>query len=286
MTLGLMVSGGLGLELLHYCYQQYQVKAVLTDKQSEGIQEFANLRDIPLFVGNPRHNRLAGFIGTNPVDLLLSINYLFIVERDIIDWPKHGAVNFHGSILPKYRGRTPHVWAIINNEKSTGVTAHLITEGCDEGDIIHQVEVPIHVSDTGASILKKYVQLYPTLVDEVVKRFREADVITKPQDNEKATFFGKRTPEDGRIDWHWQRERIYNWVRAHSDPYPGAFSFIGDQKIIIDWVESDDFGFHQELPNGLVLSDNPVRVKTPNGVVRITKIRSGKEVIKIGAILK
>jgi methionyl-tRNA formyltransferase len=94
------------------------------------------------------------------------------------------------------------------------------------------------------------------------------------QDHEKATFFGKRTPEDGRIDWNWQKERIYNWVRAQAYPYPGAFSYINNQKITIDKIQYSDLGFNNEMPNGLILQTKPnILVKTPNGVIKLLNIR-------------
>lgn len=285
MDLGLLVSGGLGEKMLMHCLQQHQVKAVFTDKKSTNIQSISTVNDLPLFVGNPRNGRAAKFIHDHPIDLMLSINYLFIVEQDVIHWPRKGAVNFHGSLLPKYRGRTPHVWAIINNETSTGVTAHWMTVGCDEGDIIHQVVIPIDENDTGGSILRKYANIYPQIVDKVVLSYKEGEILSYPQDTSKASYFGKRMPDDGYINWNWQRERIQNWIRAQSLPYPGAFCYLDGKKIVIDEAQPDDFGFHQEQLNGLVITVDPVRVKTPNGVLQLTKIREGGDLIQKGVIL-
>jgi methionyl-tRNA formyltransferase len=277
-----MLSGWLGASMLKHCLEHHQVSIILTDNASTEISSIAKANDLPLFIGNTRNGRASSFMQTNPIDLLLSINYVFIVEHDIIVWPRLGAVNFHGSLLPKYRGRTPHVWAIINNECKTGVTAHIMTEECDEGSIIHQIEIPIHDDDTGGTLLAKYEQIYPNLIDDVIARFKQGIVDSKPQAHKKATYFGKRTPDDGQIDWDWQKERIRNWVRAQAHPYPGAFSYINGMKVIIDRVEYDDFGFHQNQPNGLVLSIDPVRVKTSNGVLKLTHIREGKSTINQG----
>lgn len=281
-----MLSGHLGFELLLHCSKNYNIEAILTDINSEIIIEYAHRENIPLYIGNPRKGKVKEFIVAHPIDLLLSINYLFIIESDVIAWPTMAAINLHGSLLPKYRGRTPHVWAIINNESETGVTAHYITEGCDEGDIIEQVIIPIENKDTGADLLNKYKVVYPQLVDKVLELFKVENVYGLKQDELKATYFGKRTPEDGQINWNWQKERIYNWVRAQAYPYPGAFTFINGEKIIIDQVACDDFGFHQDQPNGLILTINPVRVKTPNGVLRLITVRQGLEKIIIKDILK
>lgn len=281
-----MLSGGLGFDMLLHIFKGNHISAILTDRNSDTIINFAKRQNIPVFIGNPRKGRAKEFIENHPIDLLLSINYLFIVESDLFKWPSKASVNFHGSLLPKYRGRTPHVWAIINNESETGITAHFITAGCDEGDIIDQMIIPIKRQDTGAHILDKYTEAYPQLIDKVLEKFEKEKVVGIKQDESKATYFGKRTPDDGLINWSWQKERIYNWVRAQAHPYPGAFSFLRGGKIIIDQVAFDEFGYHQDQSNGLILTLNPVRVKTPNGVLQLLKIRQGLENIRVHDILK
>jgi len=278
MKIAVMASGSLGLIVLKRLLDsKYDIAAILTDKGSSGIVEFIAESKIPCFIGNPRGGRAISSLGHLSIDVILSVNYLFLIEEDLIRWPKTVSVNLHGSLLPKYRGRTPHVWSIINGECETGVTAHKISLGCDEGDIIKQVTIPIEADDTGAIILNKYIDVYPSLVDNVLKDIESGAVSYTSQDESKATHFNKRTAESGRINWNWQKERIRNWVRAQADPYPGAFTFLGENKIIIDKVEYDDFGYHQDQPNGLILTMRPIRVKTPNGVLQITSIRSGME---------
>ena len=285
MKIALLVSGGLGLRVFDFLKNKVNIIAILTDRNSEGIIAQADKEGIACFIGNPRNGKAQNFINGKEVDLLLSINYLFLIEQDLIAWPKLGAVNFHGSLLPKYRGRTPHVWAIINNEQKTGITGHFISEGCDEGDIILQEEISIAPKDTGAMLLNKFNERYPSLVRDVIELFQKGKVKASKQDEQLATYFGKRTPEDGAINWNWQKERIFNWVRAQAHPYPGAFTLMNGIKVVIDEIEYDPYGFREGQPNGLILTANPVRVKTPNGVVRLTKIRQGKEHLRIENIL-
>lgn len=287
MKIGLLISGELGfINLKKLLTTDVAIEAILTDLKSESIIDLAKKRRIPLFVGNPRKGKAGSFISTISIDVLLSVNYLFIVDKDLLDWPKKYAINFHGSLLPKYRGRTPHVWAIINNESSTGITAHLMDEGCDTGDICFQIKVPIKTNETGASVLSKFKRLYPKMITKLLRNIAANDFTFIEQDESKATFFGKRTPEDGQINWNWQKERIYNWIRAQADPYPGAFTFYNDQKIIVDKVEYDDFGFSYEMENGLILSVHPLRVKTPNGVLKVSGIRNQNLEFERSAILK
>lgn len=286
LILGILASGRLGCSILRQLHQQHSISFVMTDKHSSDIREFCEMNSIDCFVGNPRSGKSASFVTGRSIDVLVSVNYLFLIEQDLINIPKKLAFNIHGSLLPKYRGRTPHVWAIINNESITGITAHLIEKACDAGDIIAQVQVPIEREDTGAIILGKFEVLYPKIINDVLEKIQGDKLIRRPQEDELASYFGKRTPDDGKINWSWQRERVRNWVRAQAYPYPGAFSFHGDEKIVIDEVIFDDFGFDSEMPDGLVLTVSPLRIKTPNGVLRLTKIRDCNAKFIAGITLK
>jgi methionyl-tRNA formyltransferase len=274
MSLGVLVGGNLGYIVLKDLFENHIVTFVMTDKKSSLIIDFCKTNQIPVFVGSPRNKTAFDFFSKQKIEVLLSVNYLFLIEKDLIQLPLKIAFNIHGSLLPKYRGRTPHVWAIINNEKQTGITAHLIDEGCDTGHIIDQVPVKISESDTGNDLLKKYNKLYIPLIDNILLGITNDKLTFTPQINKLATFFGKRIPQDGKINWNWHKERIRNWVRAQACPYPGAFTFYNKEKIIIDEIEFVDFGYNQEVNNGTILCAFPLIIKTPNGPVLIKKTRN------------
>lgn len=273
----ILVSGNLGFTLLKHLYKREDliIHSVFTNKKSEEIVTFCKEFTIPCFSGNPRNGKSLEFrshLKTRP-DVILSINYLFLIEDDLISYPLKYAINVHGSLLPKYRGRTPHVWSIINGEKETGITAHFITSECDKGAIVAQKEIPILDTDTGGSILKKYNEVYPVLIDDVIEKIMSGnleDCLTE-QDETKATYYPKRTPEDGEIDWNWQKERIFNWVRAMAPPeYPGAFFFDDGRKVIVEKIEFSQTGFPQGTENGKVImrDRNSYVIKTSNGCVK------------------
>jgi len=257
----------------------------MTDSKSIEIHNYCNKQNLRFYSGNPRTNNAKSFYENLEIDVLISINYLFIIVEDLIHLPKLIAFNVHGSLLPKYRGRTPHVWAIINNEIETGITAHIIDKGCDTGNILQQLKVPIMQDDTGFDMLKKFQENYFNIVSKVLEDIKLNKIISIPQDNSKATYFKKREPKDGRIDWNWQKERIRNWVRAQAFPYPGAFTYSDESQIIIDEVKFSDFGFDCDLPNGIVLSTDPVIIKTPNGALELKSIRENSEKIVLGKLL-
>lgn len=271
MKIGLLISGELGERILNTLAVKYSVVAVFTDSKSTGIQQFCSTHCIPCFMGNPRNGKVDDFLKQHTCDLLLSVNYLFIVNSDILNWPSKMAINIHGSILPKYRGRTPHVWSIINDESKAGLTAHLMTDELDGGDILDHIEIEISDNDTGYSLLQKYFTYCPILAIRVIDSIQSGSYTLLKQDSAAATYFSKRTPEDGRIDWNWQKRRINNWVRALAPPYPGAFTYYKGQKIIIVRVKESNMGFKDVMENGTIISIdfNYLTVKVPNGTLEL-----------------
>jgi methionyl-tRNA formyltransferase len=280
MSLGLLCSGRLGYQTLLKLLEKYQINFVFTDSKSKNIIQFCEQNKLRVFVGNPRNGRAKEFIAKNECEILISINYLFLIEEDIINLSKGLTFNIHGSLLPKYRGRTPHVWAIINGEEFTGITAHIIDEGCDTGDILEQIKISIEPNDTGDNILTKYESNYLPLIEKVIDSFNQGKLKPKKQDPKKATYYGKRIPDDGLINWNWQKERIYNWIRAQAHPYPGAFTFLHGKKITIDEISYSDDGYEYKQPNGMVLNSHPLIIKTPNGAVEIKSFREKIELTK------
>jgi methionyl-tRNA formyltransferase len=271
----LLCSGGLGEIALRYIHSTKQLTFVFTDKTSVSIIDYCKENGIALFIGNPRNEEAKIVIRSLKCNILLSINYLFVVGADLLSVAWDYAINVHGSLLPKYRGRTPHVWAIINGEKETGVTAHLMTQGVDDGKIVKQVSIPIEDIDTGFSVLQKFNVAYLSVIVEVLEDVDRNNVNLIEQDHLKATYFGKRTPDDGEIDWNWQKERIRNWVRAQRAPYPGAFSYYEGEKIIIHEIAYSEVGFNYTDKNGLILRDRPLPIiKTPNGGVTLVQFES------------
>ncbi|WP_426668533.1 methionyl-tRNA formyltransferase [Mucilaginibacter sp. McL0603] len=286
MKLSLLMSGNLGFESLKTLYKTNHITFIATDSKSDAIITFARDNHIPLFTGNPRKGRLYEFASKFENEILFSINYLYLLEKDVIDLFRY-PINFHGSLLPKYRGRTPHVWAIINNEKKCGITAHFIDTGCDTGDMVLQETIEISDEDTGNDILSKYMNSYSYIINKVLILIENNNVCRIRQNDQLATYFGKRTADDGEIDWNWQKERIRNWVRAQAYPYPGAFTFIDKQKIVIDKLEYSELGYNNDIPNGSIIQVNPfIVIKTSNGAVKLTQIRNyEKELFLKGKVL-
>lgn len=167
------------------------------------------------------------------LDLIVVCGYKYIIPPEIYNIPNFKSINIHPSYLPLYRGQHVINWALINNEKYSGVTIHYLDSGIDTGDIVIQKKVPIYPYDNAKTLSDKIYVAAVDLVKKVLINFSiDSDITITKQNENKATYFKPRTPEDGKIDWKKNGFEIYNQIRALVKPWPGAFSHIGNQKII------------------------------------------------------
>jgi UDP-4-amino-4-deoxy-L-arabinose formyltransferase / UDP-glucuronic acid dehydrogenase (UDP-4-keto-hexauronic acid decarboxylating) len=201
-------------------------------------------------------------------DILFSFYYRKMVGKEILSMPKHGCLNLHGSYLPKYRGRCPINWVLINGESQTGVTLHFMTEKPDDGDIVIQKKIPITDQDTAKTVNEKTCQVSAGMLDEILPKIKSGKIPKTPQDHLQSSYFGGRRPEDGQIDWSQSAATVRNLVRAVTVPYPGAFSHIGDKKCFF-WQVTQTSGQNSKYPPGSVISPNPLVVQCGQGQVQV-----------------
>ena len=166
-------------------------------------------------------------------DLLLSFYYRDLLGADLLALPPLGAYNLHGSLLPRYRGRVPIHWAVIRGETRTGATLHVMTPRPDGGDLIDQESVPILFEDTSLEVFRRVTDAAVRVVRRSYPLLAEGRAPRTPQDEARATTFGRRTPADGRLDWTGDALGLYHLVRAVTRPYPGAFAFLEDRKLFV-----------------------------------------------------
>jgi methionyl-tRNA formyltransferase len=199
-------------------------------------------------------------------DLIFSFYYRNIISEEILDIPRLGAFNMHGSLLPRYRGRTPINWAVLRGEKETGVTLHHMVKRADAGDIVDQERVPIGPEDTARDVLDKCAKAARIVLERQLDALTTGTAPRRVQDESQATTFGGRRPEDGRIDWTADAEAIYNLVRAVTNPYPGAFTSADGKKLFIWWAKPIP---GQGGAPGQVLSTDPLIVAAGSGSLEI-----------------
>jgi methionyl-tRNA formyltransferase len=157
-------------------------------------------------------------------DFLFSFYYRHMLKPALLAIAKRGALNMHGSLLPKYRGRVPVNWAVINGETETGATLHYMTEKPDAGDIVDQQAVPILADDTALEVFHKVTAAAETVLNRSLPTLLAGTAPRKPQNLALGSYCGGRRPEDGRIDWRQSAAHIHNLVRGVAPPYPGAFT--------------------------------------------------------------
>jgi len=217
-------------------------------------------------------------------EYLFSFYFRKMIGPTLLAVPRVAALNLHGSLLPRYRGRAPVNWVLIHGETETGVTLHHMDERPDHGDIVAQRRVAITREDDALSLTRKLAREGARLIGEMYPLLAAGAPPRTPQDHARATSFGRRRPEDGRIDWRRSAEEIRNLVRAVSDPWPGAFAVFGGRKLLI-WGAETRPAWDGAMPGEIVVDrDGSPLVATGEGALEIRDVtwegesrRSGRD---------
>jgi methionyl-tRNA formyltransferase len=205
-------------------------------------------------------------------DIIFSFYYRKMICREILDLPKIGAFNLHGSFLPYYRGRCPVNWVIINGEKTTGVTLHYMVDKPDAGDIVGQKAVVVDVLDTAKTLYDKLCGAAKELLDDLLPLIKSGQIPRQKQDLKAGSYYGGRRPEDGRIDWNKSATEIYNLIRGVTRPYPGAYALTENQeKVIIWWAETQESN-KSKAAGSVEIGTQDVLVQTGKNAIKLLEI--------------
>lgn len=207
-------------------------------------------------------------------EMIFSFYYRRMLSDEILRLPPQGAYNLHGSLLPAYRGRCPVNWVLVMGESQTGVTLHHMVRKADAGDIIGQKAVHIEKTDTAVVLYQKLCEAAGALLDELLPLMKAGKAPRTPQDISKGSYFGGRTPEDGRIDWRWPAGRIYDLIRAVTEPYPGAFCRLPDGSRLLIWraIPEEEMTAGAAPPGTIQVDDRGVLVWTGQGRLRLVDV--------------
>ncbi len=157
-------------------------------------------------------------------DYIFSFYYRNMIPAAILACAKIAALNMHGSLLPKYRGRAPVNWAILHGETKTGASLHVMEAKPDAGDIVGQSEVSIGPNETATEVFAKVSQAAVKVMQAALPELIQGHVPRKPNDLAQGSYFGGRKPADGQIHWNQTACQVHNLIRAVAPPYPGAFT--------------------------------------------------------------
>lgn len=265
--------GCVGIEAL--LRNGFEIAAVFTHKDSPGeniwfssVAELAASKNIPVFAPTDINNPMwANRIKKLQPEMIFSFYYRDMLKPAILDIAPKGSLNLHGSLLPKYRGRCPINWVLVNGEKETGVTLHYMTAKPDDGDIVAQKKVAITNSDTAKTLFGKAVVAAEEMLDEVLPKLKKGTAPRTRQQHSKASYFGGRKPRDGEIDWKKSATEVRNLVRAVTHPYPGAFSYAGAKKCFFWQVAEIRSSVKGKC--GTVISASPLLISCGKGAVRV-----------------
>ena len=167
--------------------------------------------------------------GFNP-DFICVAAYGKILPPNILRIPKHGCINVHASLLPKYRGAAPINWAIIDGEEKTGVTTMFMDEGMDTGDILLMAEAEITDEDTSVDISKKLSEIGAELLIKTIDKIEANELTPIKQNDNEATYAPVIKKTIGKIDWKKNADEIRNLIRG-TQPWPGAYTTL-DKKLL------------------------------------------------------
>jgi methionyl-tRNA formyltransferase len=219
-------------------------------------------------------------------DFVFSFYYRQMLKPPLLAIPARGALNMHGSLLPKYRGRAPVNWAVLHGERETGASLHYMVAKPDAGDLVAQTAVPILPDDTAREVFDKVTVAAEMTLDRALPGLLAGTAPRIALDLAAGSYFGGRKPEDGRIDWAQPAADVYNLIRAVAPPYPGAFTEIGGQRFVVArarrWA-GELAGGHRR-PGLHVVGDSIVGVCGSGGAIAVHELLCGESVIGPAAL--
>jgi len=262
----------------------FQISAIFTHDDDPGencwfgsVKQWARKNNIQAFttekVNSPQWIQTIADMHT---DVIFSFYYRKMIGKTILDLPKVGAFNLHGSYLPHYRGRCPVNWVIINGENQTGVTLHYMIEKPDAGDIVGQKAVGIEQTDTAKGLYDRLCNAAGDLLDELLPLIKKNQIPRQKQKLEEGSYYGGRRPEDGRIDWNKSAQEIYNLIRGVTEPYPGAFALLDNNEKIIIW-RGETVNIMGDSPGKIITRGKEVLVQTAKNAVKLLDVEIAKE---------
>jgi len=216
-------------------------------------------------------------------DVIFSFYYRRMLPAAILSLAPQGAYNMHGSLLPKFRGRAPTNWAVLMGATETGATLHEMVAKPDAGAIVDQSAVPILPDDTAQQVFDKVVVAAEQVLWRSLPAIVAGNAPRRPNDVAQGSYYGARTPEDGRIDWSQPAARVYNLIRAVAPPYPGAFVEVAGRRLVLAaarrWRGAQPEGAAGLAPGLHVVGDRIVGVCGDGGAIDIRELRAGSEIL-------
>lgn len=230
------MSGERGLSVAQALLQQRHeiVRIVIPDSAVDTplATKCANLEVEVLTAQNVNDDSFIEHLSSLKPQLLVVAGYPTIFRNRLLNIAKRGSINLHGGRLPQYRGGSPLNWQIINGEAAAGISVTLLTENIDSGDILAEADIQIDLNDTIHTVHMRANELFPALTLEVLENLDNNKVVRRVQEEHDACYWHQRNDNDGLIAWSGlSAAKVYDFVRALTHPYPGAFSYSEGERV-------------------------------------------------------
>ncbi|MEU7631036.1 methionyl-tRNA formyltransferase [Nocardia sp. NPDC049220] len=206
---------------------EHSYKAIFSDS----VEELAREHGIPVHLTERADTETIDLVKRVEPDVIVVNSWYTWMPAELYALPPYGTLNLHDSLLPKFTGFSPVLWALISGAAETGLTVHRMDEGLDTGDILVQRSIPIGPNDTGTDLVLRGMELIPDAINEALAALDSGTAVWRPQNKAERTYFHKRSERDSRIDWSWPAPDLERFVRALSAPYPRAFTHYRGERI-------------------------------------------------------
>jgi len=255
---------------------------------SQSVEELARDCGIPVHLTDRVDAETIDLVKRAEPDVIVVNSWYTWMPPELYNLPPHGTLNLHDSLLPKFTGFSPVLWALISGESEFGLTVHRMDDGLDTGDILIQRSLPIGDTDTGTGLVMRAMDLIPDALRDALSALESGTAVWRPQHKAERTYFHKRSQRDSLIDWNWPAADLERFVRALSDPYPRAFTFYRGERIEVLAAHVSEAGYGGTPGRVIVQEGGGAVVCGPNayrggnrGLV-ITRVRSSDGVERRG----
>lgn len=226
------------------------------------------------------------FVGGLEPELIFVVGWSQLVRDPFIALAREGVFGMHPTLLPRHRGRAPIPWAILSGLARTGVTLFEIVDAtADSGAVVGQVEVEIAPDETATTLFDRLADAHVELIREHVPPLLRREAPRISQDPRRASSWQKRVPADGIIDWETRAPYLYDWVRAQTRPYPGAFTWLGDEKVIVWRARPVELADPAPAGTVVALSEEGPVVACGEGGLVLEELDAGAAELVVGARL-
>ena len=274
----------------------HQVAAVVTQPdrqrgrgkkvQFSPVKEKAAEYKIPVLQpGKARDEEFIQELETIAPDVIVVVAYGQILPERILNLPKYGCINFHGSLLPKYRGAAPIQWAVLNGEEKTGITTMYMEKGLDTGDMIDKAEVVLDPKETAGSLHDKLMNLGADLLLETLDKLEKGTIVRTKQDDSQSCYAKMLSKEMGRMDFSRSAKELEQWIRG-MNPWPSAYTTMNGKTLKIWDADVVSYEGSEEPGTVVKVTKDTIIVAAGEGALALKEIQlAGKKRMPVQAFL-